>query len=145
MITKFYSSGRPRAFAYQYPQQQQSHYPRPSPADKQRADLLKITPEEFLRRDKIVCGLWLSKPYFKGDVTLPVDAKHKTKYGTITIMDVFQSYHAFPLKEAMEWPDDDMPYTITAASEHEEGLILLHPSWLENKTPVKKGAECPTC
>lgn len=139
MITKFYPSTRPKLLpAVYYPQQQ-----RPTSADKQRADLLKITPEEFIRRDKIVTKLWFEKPYVKGDRVLPQDKKHKEKYGTIIVKDIFTSYYSFPLKEAMEWPDDDEPYTITAESEKETGLILLHPSWLEKQ--IQNEPLCPAC
>lgn len=146
MIQQFFASKRPKPVSYLPPwkgQQQQHNQSRPNFLDKQRADLLKITPEEFLRRDKIVTDLWLDKPFMKGDVCSPLSPKHKEKYGTIVIKDIFKDYHAFPIKEAMEWPNDDEPYTITAEAEKETGLILLHPSWLEKKT--YKGASCPTC
>lgn len=100
--------------------QTQSSYPsqpndRPNHMDKQRADQFKISPEEFVRRDKIVRQLNLdtAMQYNAGQTVECVTEQARSEYGKLLIRGVFKTYHDFPTAEAMAWPEDDMPYIFT--------------------------------
>jgi hypothetical protein len=99
---------------------------RPNAADNKRADQFKITPAEFVRRDKIVRQLWLDSMMFKvGDVVRPKNEEDYQIYGNITIRGVFKTYHDFPTAEAMQWPKDDRPYIFTVSPAKGDANILL--------------------
>lgn len=102
------------------PKQTQSSYPsqpndRPNHMDKQRADQFKISPEEFVRRDKIVRQLNLDTAlqYNAGQTVECVTEQAREEYGKLLIRQVFKTYHDFPTAEAMNWPQDDKPYLFT--------------------------------
>lgn len=112
----------------------QMSYPkeeRPNQADQNRAKQFNITPEEFVRRDKIVRQMWIDCQYRTGEVVRPMMPESFEEYGRITIRGVFKSYHDFPQEEAKEWPKDDRPFIITCEPEKgEQRLLVVTPAWL---------------
>jgi hypothetical protein len=123
-------------------QQQLPHHPvgttateaRPNGADKKRADQFKITPDEFVRRDKIVRQMFLENEFHVGEVLSPIKLGDREKYGNVSVRGIWKSYHDFPTAEAMAWPQDDYPYimTVQPTAKQDDGteLILCNATWL---------------
>lgn len=114
--TPFFPPAPPKSTQSSYPSQPND---RPNHMDKQRADQFKISPEEFVRRDKIVRQLNLdtAMQYSAGQTVECVMDHSREEYGRLLIRGVFKTYHDFPTAEAMSWPPDDKPYIFTVQSE----------------------------
>jgi hypothetical protein len=106
------------------PQQQQqtvvSHYaPKPDTRTMNLMDKMKITYEEFKRRDEIVQELFRMCPYIKGDRVVPKDAEKRRKYGIMTIQGMCRSL--FDLEhDDIAWPPNDNPMIVTCSTESGE-------------------------
>lgn len=106
---------------------------RPYFQDRTNAIRVGITPEEYVRRDKVVMALWATNPYKSGDQAYPVDKKMADKYGLMTVKEAYTNYTMFTLKEQKEWTKDDQPYIFTCSSEKIGGLVLVTAGWLVKK------------
>jgi hypothetical protein len=144
MLTKTYPTLRPvptyPPVVYGHPPQQQRHtfYPdptRPNPADITWAAKFKITPEEYVRRDKIVRQMWAECPFHTNEVVSPKSQEGRDKWGTrLVVKQVFKSYFDFDEKD--KWPNDDRPLIITAELQN-GNLVICTPDFLmKGKTSV---------
>jgi hypothetical protein len=115
---------------------------RPTDADRERAKQFKITPEEFVRRDEIVRRLWArsSLDFPVNSMARPMMDQAFEEYGHVKICQVFKSYHDFPTLEAIEWPEDDIPFIFTVAPEKGENRLLCVTAGFMR--PVRNGGVC---
>ncbi len=96
-----------------------------------RAARLKITIDEFHRRNKIVVDLFRQCSVRAGLSYLPMTPKAAEQYGVCKVEKIFRDYWDFPIHE--DWPKDDAPYIITLRPERgtkNGGLILCTSNWL---------------
>lgn len=103
----------------------------------QRAQQLKITEDEFHRRNAIVKGLYAKCQYRTGFAYMPESDEKAKEYGVCTVKGIFRSYFEFPLAEP--WPDDDHPLIVSFTSEAIDGLVLCVEDWL---SPVPVNTTC---
>lgn len=113
---------------------------RPTEPDKARAKQFGITPDEFVRRDKIVRQLYLNCNFHVGENLRPVLEADFDQYGEVAVKKIFKCYHDFPTAEAMEWPDDDEPYIITVSPEKGDADLLVVTSRFMRR--YKMGEKC---
>lgn len=110
---------------------------KPTNADAIKAGRLKITPEEFVRRDDIVHRAYVAECYRVGEIIYPKTAANYAKYGAMRIQGVYQTYYSFG--EDDEWPQNDCPMILTIISVNDKdknGVILATHDWITRRNPV---------
>jgi hypothetical protein len=84
-----------------------------TPKEVLRATKLKITNEEYRRRDDIVRETYKNCLHFVGDVVYPQSKEGMTKYGKCRITALVSSYYDY----GDDWPKNDNPLIVHFTSE----------------------------
>lgn len=101
---------------------------RPDFRDRARAQVLCITADEFLRRDRIVRQLFLDCPFHSGEELVPKKPEDFERYGKLTVQGIMKTYHDFHKDE--KWPADDEPYILTTYSEKLKMVVFCTSGFL---------------
>jgi len=105
-----------------------------SSKDYQQATIRKITPLEYVRREKIVADLHEGCPFRSGDTGYPSQLKDYEKYGAFLVTGVLSTYSDTAYD--YEWPKSDTPMILTIKSLKDAAKILFcTPGWLVQKNP----------
>lgn len=112
-----------------------------SPQEHQQATLRGISPEEYVRRNRIVESLANAFKMQTGDTCYPVKAADYEKYGACLIVGVTRTYKEIPASEG--WRKNDNPFLIQfKASTDREQIHLCTTNWLSKTNPhLEKAAE----
>jgi len=82
-----------------------------------------ISPEEYVRRDKVVKELATACPFQTGDTAYPHDKKGYEEYGVCVVIGICRSYKDFNVDE--EWPKNDNPYILSFAPMNDRKNIVM--------------------
>lgn len=83
-----------------------------SPFQLHQAMRKKITPMEWVRRDKIVRDAAAAATYGKGSLVYPFTKGKYDEHGQCRVIGICNSYVDFPDDE--EWPTSDFPFIVLA-------------------------------
>ena len=106
MITQTYLTKNPAKVYQPY-----VHQPFYSEKEINGARARKITPAEFVRRDKIVRDLWIKTDVNIGDVCYPVAAKAYEESGACVVTGLCRSLSDFGPDD--KWPKNDNPMIVS--------------------------------
>ena len=110
-----------------------------TPQEIQQANLRKITPMEYVRRDKIITKMYLSVDWRIGDTCFPVDVKDYEKYGGFMVTGLLSSYKDLAFDH--EWPKNDQPMILTLKAMKSKTVMFCTPGWIQKQNTHLK-VEC---
>jgi len=124
MITQSYPSKRVPLVPVVYSKQ-----PWYSPQDVYQANMRKITPAEYIRRDELIRLRASQCPFKAGDTVFPANKKDYQQYGAFIVSGVLSSYKDTSVD--YEWSKQDNPLIVTIKSLNDLGKVMFcSSSWL---------------
>ncbi len=100
-----------------------------TPTEIQQANMRKITPQEYVRREEVIRQKALACPFKIGDTVFPADRKDYEKYGAFLVSGVLASYKDTATDH--EWAKGDNPLIVTLRSLKDGNNVMFCTStWL---------------
>jgi hypothetical protein len=95
---------------------------------------MKITPEEFVRRDDIIKVAFDACTHKAGDIVIPINAKDFKEYGELRVRGIVKSYFEFSPSDN-EWDAGDHAYILTLEQVNKSPVEVVHatPGWAKKK------------
>lgn len=99
----------------------------PNQRDKDLAQKLGISVEEVLRRNQIIQTNWRISRLYTNCKAKPRQDEEYEKWGILNVTHMCSSIHDYKEK----WPEDDIPFIVTAWSPKQEKYIVFTHNYAE--------------